>query len=210
MVGIRLIRWVLDDAPKDLPLLELLTLLALAEWARDTTAECWPGRVAIARRLRHSESTADRALRSLTGRGLVDIVQPAAPGRTPIYRLNVRHQVTHVAEPTCVISEPNVRHFRGQRASSGDAQNPQEPSVEPSYPRARADESAAVIKALRDRTGKTIDEHHATLVIKQLLDGRDGVRDRTRYLTGAIAKDPDPGRFLPTCTPPRYQPEENR
>jgi hypothetical protein len=67
-----------------------------------------------------------------------------------------------------------------------------------------------VVKALWDRTGKTIDEHHATLVIKQLLDGRDGVRDRTRYLTGAIAKDSDPCRFLPTCTPPRYQPEENR
>jgi DNA-binding MarR family transcriptional regulator len=209
MVGVRLIRWVLDDAPQDLSLLDLLTLLALAEWARDTTGECWPSRAAIGRRLRRSESTVDRALRSLTGRGLVQIVKPAAPGRTPIYLLNVRHQVTHVQEATCVISEPNVRHFPGQRASSGDAQNPQEPSVEPSYPRARADEVAAVIKALRDRTGKTIDEHHATLVIKHLLDGRDGVRDRIRYLTGAITKDPDPGRFLPTGTPPQYQPEEN-
>jgi hypothetical protein len=59
---------------------------------------------------------------------------------------------------------------------------------------------------LKNRTGKTIDEHHATLVIKQLEDrSKEPIRDRIKYFTGAIAQDPNPGRFLPTPSPPRYE-----
>ena len=77
-------------------------------------------------------------------------------------------------------------------------------------PRASQQGAAAVIEAVRKRTGKTIDAQHAELLIKQLVHGRAGIRDPVAYLTGAIAKDPDPARFLPTPSPPRYHPEENR
>jgi hypothetical protein len=215
-VGIRHIQWALDDVPDDLPPMERLTLVSLAEWARDETGQCWPGREALARRLRRSPSTVERNLRSLINRGLVEIVKGAAPGRHPVYQLNVSHPVTHERESssdtrsgsTCLTSGTNVSRFRVQHVASGDTpKNPQEPSAEPSDPRARANEIAAVIRALQDRTGRTIDEHHAGLVVNQLLDGRrDEIRTTTvRYLTAAIAQDPNPRRFLPTPGPPRYQ-----
>lgn len=73
--------------------------------------------------------------------------------------------------------------------------------------RATIDERSAVRDALLDRTGKKInDEHHLDAVIRQLLDGRPGINDRVRYLRGAITRDPDPDRFLPTPQPPRFQP----
>jgi hypothetical protein len=45
------------------------------------------------------------------------------------------------------------------------------------------------------------------LVIKRLVDGRPRIGDRIKYLTGAIAKDRDPEKFLPTPSPPPYRPE---
>jgi hypothetical protein len=83
-----------------------------------------------------------------------------------------------------------------------------DPSLDPSSnPRAPRSETAAVIDALRERTGKTVDANHAGLVIRQLLSGRDGVKNRVAYLAGVIRKDPEPQRLLPTPSPPRYRAE---
>ncbi len=210
-------------------------LLALAEWANDDTGQCWPGRDSIAQRLRRSPRTVDRVIGALIRRGLVEIVKPAAPNRTSTYQLNVRQLVTHEREstggarsdPTCAKSGPNVRHLGSQRETPGGAQNPQEPSVEPSDQRAREEPSqeelAAMITALRreavrqGRAKSTIDaitEHWAAKVIKQILEDRNGstrdVQHRVRYLVGAVQGDRDPSRFLPTPGPSRYQPERNR
>lgn len=73
---------------------------------------------------------------------------------------------------------------------------------------ARADdETAAVIEAVRDVTGRTIDQNFAKLVIKNVLGNGDserpGVKDRVGYLVKSIRNDPNPAtRFLPTGQPP--------
>ncbi|MGH3963631.1 MAG: helix-turn-helix domain-containing protein [Pseudonocardiaceae bacterium] len=73
-----MIKKVFDHAPADLKPQERLMLLALAEWARDDTGQCWPGRDSIAQRLRCSARTVDRVLRSVIRRGLVEIVKSSA------------------------------------------------------------------------------------------------------------------------------------
>jgi DNA-binding transcriptional ArsR family regulator len=99
-----------------------------------------------------------------------------------------------------------VRSERGTQRSP----LPSYPSRNPHHARAGAharEETLAVIDALERRTGKTVTAEHARLVARQLLEGRT-VRNRSAYLRGAIDRDADPSRFLPTPTPPRYRPEE--
>jgi DNA-binding transcriptional ArsR family regulator len=81
------------------------------------------------------------------------------------------------------------------------------PSKNPHPPRGRREERAAVIDALLERTGKTIDEDHADRVIRQLIAGRD-IRHRAAYLRGAIQRDDRPERFLPTVCPPPFRRED--
>lgn len=81
------------------------------------------------------------------------------------------------------------------------------PSRNPHPPRGRREERSAVIEALLERTGKTIDDDHADRVIRQLLAGRD-IRHRPAYLRGAIARDDRPERFLPTVCPPPFRRED--
>jgi hypothetical protein len=63
------------------------------------------------------------------------------------------------------------------------------------------------VRALHKRTGRSIDRDHASRVVKQLVGNRNGVRDRLAYLVGAITRDPEPARFLPTPSPPPYRGE---
>jgi hypothetical protein len=77
-------------------------------------------------------------------------------------------------------------------------------SSESRHPRATP-ERAAVVDALRARTGREIDGRQADAVITQLIGDRDDIRNPVAYLRSAINRDPDPGRFLPTPIPPRFQ-----
>lgn len=69
---------------------------------------------------------------------------------------------------------------------------------------ATAGEITAVRKAVFNATGKLVPDDHAVLIVRQLLADRPAVRNREAYLTGAIQRDKDPHRFLPTPMPPRY------
>lgn len=101
-------------------------------------------------------------------------------------------------------------HLRAERRSSPSERRlqasplPSVPSENPQISARDTDECTAVIGALRARTGKTIGEDHAQRVVDQILDGRT-VRNRRAYLAGAIERDADPHRFLPTPTPPPFR-----
>ncbi|MGH3777643.1 MAG: hypothetical protein ACRDRR_18260 [Pseudonocardiaceae bacterium] len=232
-MGIKLVAEVLDET-QHVPLLERMTLAALAEWARDETGQCWPGRPEISRRLGRAPRTVDRVMASLIGRGLVEIVTPAAPGRTPVYRLNVRQQMAHEraspdgarSESTCATSGVNVRHFRPQRAPSGGAQNPQEPSVEPSPTRvpARASDPSRNGRAPRpawlDEAIAVVAEHLAVVKPHKTYDPRDLAESITGFMSGKTVTKPlafirtcaaeNPLQFEPTPSPPRYRREDHQ
>jgi hypothetical protein len=61
-----------------------------------------------------------------------------------------------------------------------------------------------VVETIREVTGRTVDPFHARLVVRQLVGDRAGVRNPAAYVAGAIRRDADPGRFLPTPVPPRF------
>lgn len=225
MMGIKLITEVLDYAPAALTPPERLLLVALAETARDGTRMCWPGMATLTRRTGLSDRHVRRVLTELGQRGYEVRVQSgvdkngqpvfASKGHRTVYQVPVFRQrgtpTAALKEDAHVrLSDPKVDTPGTQRRTPTVAKediyvppSPQEPSKQPSNHRAD-DEIAVVIDALRNRTGKIVDGHHATLVIKQLVDGRDV--DRIKYLRGAIAKDLNPTRFLPTPVPPPYRP----
>lgn len=74
---------------------------------------------------------------------------------------------------------------------------------------------AAIVDAVRERTGATVPLDWAPRVRDCILDGDDGqrdVHDRKAYILAAIRKEPDPrGRFLPSqhttpTAPPKRRP----
>lgn len=65
------------------------------------------------------------------------------------------------------------------------------------------DDLVAVIRAVEEATGKTIDGDHAAKVLRQLVNGRGDVQRPGRYAAAAIRNDANPTRFLPTPIPPR-------
>jgi hypothetical protein len=226
-MGFKLVDEVLDHAPAELTTPERFLLVLLAKAARDEARTCWPGMDTLARQMGISERRVRQLLNQLAQRGYEVRVPSgvdkngmpvfASKGHATVYRLPVFDPAK--GEEPCRLSTPERgKHSaafgdgkggssRSQRRKDSVAKAvgvlppfSQEPSGEPSDPRARADEVAAVIGALRDRTGKTVNEHHAGLVVDQLLAARrDGeIRTTTvRYLTGAIRRDANPGRFLP-------------
>jgi hypothetical protein len=70
-VSIRYVATVLDNLP-DVKGTEALVLVALADYASDDTRECWPSIGTLARRARCDRRTAQRCLKSLEQRGLID------------------------------------------------------------------------------------------------------------------------------------------
>ena len=115
----RLVREVLDYAPEDLPRLELLVLLSLAESAqeRDRTARYHTSTVELARRVRSTPGTVRNALGTLRGRGLVQpIHDKVKPGLAQEYRLTPlgehhRHATTRREE-----AADNVHRLTPRRA----------------------------------------------------------------------------------------------
>lgn len=226
-VGIRLITEVFDHAPTELTSGERVLLLALAESARDETRTCWPTMETLIHRTGLSDSGVRKTLARLADRGY-ELREAAGTdkngkpvfacrGHATVYRLPTfavkAGPQSHLKGGTTVppseekggTTVPERRYHSPEKAVPQSRPSPQ-PLREPSnHPRARADdETAAVIEALRERTGKIINENHATLVIKQLVEGRNGIRNRLAYLAGAIARDPNPDRLLSTPVPPRY------
>lgn len=70
-MSIRYVATVLDNLP-DVRGTEALVLVALADYASDDTRECWPSIGTLARRARCDRRTAQRCLKSLEKRGLID------------------------------------------------------------------------------------------------------------------------------------------
>lgn len=141
-MGLNLIKWALEHGPPGLSPLQRVGLLALCEWARDETGECWPGRLALAHRLERSERTADRVLESLVTAGVVVRVSPAAPERRPVFRI-VRQQVAHERGTTGgARTRANVRQIGGvvghevshERETADGAPSRQGSRQEPSAP----------------------------------------------------------------------------
>lgn len=65
--------------------------------------------------------------------------------------------------------------------------------------------ATAVRERLQSMTNSKITEQHAAAVVAQILEGASGeIRRPTAYVLGAIDRDADPRRFLPTPVPPRY------
>lgn len=233
MVGIRLIVEVLDHAPAELTAQERLLLVAIAEAARDETRTGWPGMEKLTRRTGLGARSVRDILAQLAERGYeVRVSVGTDKNGKPVFAhrgQRTAYQLPHFhlrRQDSATFKAAGSRHLPAEKAAGSGRErrqdpvtkaaescrpSPQEPSEEPSDPRARADDdTAAVIGALRERTGKTIDEHHAALIVRQLLGDRDDIRDPVRYLAGAIRQDGNPQRFLPTPGPPRYRREDHQ
>lgn len=212
---------MLDCAPAELTPAERLLLVAIAEKADEQSRMSWPGMDTLTRRTGLCDRRVRQVLADLAARGYEVRVQRgvdkhgkpvfATKGHRTEYRVpTFRQRRTHtsalkedahvrLSDPKAEISGTQRRKYPVAKEDVGFRPSPQEPSREPSNQRARADdEVTAVIEALRDRTGKIIDEHRAAKVIMQLeAASSEPIRHRVNYFTGAIRKDPDPGRFLP-------------
>jgi hypothetical protein len=232
-MGIRLVDEVLDHAPADLTPTQRLLLVAIAHAARDSTRKGWPGRERLVQRTGLTQRSLRRVLDELAARGL-ELREATGVGRDgrPVYASRGHATVYRVPDLAPVKGgrpQPPSEEVKGDAGRSlsgekgGHARSERGPLVvrkgavddppslqEPSGTRdarAHARLVPVVMEALRERTGRTIDHDHATRVVRQLLGDRDGIRDPARYLAGAIAKDPEPTRFLPTPTPPRFRSE---
>jgi hypothetical protein len=221
-MSIRLMVEMLDHAPAELTPSERLLLVAIAEKANEQTRMSWPGMDTLTQRTGLSDRRVRQVLADLAARGYeVRVASGVDRHGMPVFASKghrTEYRVPAFAQrgtDTAALKGDAHGRLSGAKGGRSGTQrrpdpvakgagsgrpSPQEPSREPSNQRARADEVAAVIGALRDRTGKTVNETHAGMVVDQLLDGRrnGGIHTTTvRYLTGAIARDSDPSRFLP-------------
>lgn len=66
-----------------------------------------------------------------------------------------------------------------------------------------------IISEIAQRTGKTIGRAAAARIRGELLDkARGTISDSRAYLRRCILREPDPARWLPTPTPPKYSREK--
>lgn len=109
-VSIRYVAAVLDNLP-EVKGTEALVLVALADYASDETRECWPSIATLARRARCDRRTAQRCLKSLEQRGLIDrAIGGHQYGRNSAsrYRLKFDH-AGHVVADTDPVPYPQGR-----------------------------------------------------------------------------------------------------
>lgn len=69
--------------------------------------------------------------------------------------------------------------------------------------RSTEDEIESIIKAIRDRSGASVDREWAQRVRDQVLGARDNIRDPAAYCRRVIMGAP-PETYRPTPTPPRF------
>lgn len=117
-MSIRYVATALDCFP-EVKGTEALVLVALCDYASDDTRECWPSISTVARRARCDRRTAQRSLKSLELRGLVDrAIGGHQYGRNTAtrYRLKFGHdgKVVPDVEPLEVI-------HKGRRNAAGGA-----------------------------------------------------------------------------------------
>jgi DNA-binding MarR family transcriptional regulator len=229
-VGVNLIVEVLDHAPDGLTAGERLLLVVLAEQARDTTRIALPGEDVMAHRTGMTDRTVRRALARLCDAGVIERValgtdragRPvfARRGRRAEFRIAHLSGKADVSDrlpeherrtPESAFPEekggrlgPERRTPRTGKADMQSVRPSVSPVSNPSSARESPDHRHVVIDALHERTGKTITEDHAAAVARQILAGATVRSTPERYLRGVIERDPDPHRFLPTPTPPRY------
>jgi len=213
-MSVQAIRWAMKQQV-DGPAVKA-ALLVIAEHA-NPDGLCWPSVSKLAEEACTDPRSMRRFLTRLRDAGLLDI--EASTGRLNRYRLRMETPDTQsgvtedsqsgVAPRTDSPPTPDSQSphpgptVRGPRTHSQP--NHQEPSRNRQIP-ARESEAArsAAIATILERTGKTISEEHASLVVRQLTEGRAGIRSLKRYVVSAIERDPDPRRFLPTPMPPRF------
>lgn len=225
-MGVRLFVEALDHAPATLISEELLLLLIICEDANDETRQGWPGMPLLMRRSRKSESTVRRLLTGLETKKAIRRLNArrVQPGAVPVVA-HRGHRTTFYVEPMAPESsgtshtealtherhsDEKGAHARAERRSpvSGKALTRERPSphVPSSSPHPGPDPSdpaavAAVVEALRVRTGVTVGEAWAIRVAAQLLAGRGGITAPARWLTAVIQRDTNPQRLLPTPDP---------
>ena len=217
------ILWAVHDAP-DVPARCVAVLVGLASHADDHGRNAYPSETTLAGYARKSVRQVRRDLRDLERVGLIrrgdqSAVAHVRPDRRPtVYDLAMDRTSTSARSST------SGRTCRAERADTHDRNGRTPTSAERSFkgPRtvhartrahahARDDDQALtdlVIEELRRRTGRTVDTAHARLVIRQLAGERADIRDPRAFLATAIRADINPGRLLPTPTPPRYEREE--
>lgn len=214
---------VIRNAPAELTKGQRLVLLVCAFDFNDQTRAGWPGDDLLTKGTGMTSRGVRKAIEGLVELGVVERV-PLGHDKTgaPIYahagrraRFRIRevvHRPLKKAEPGFPLSAGERRHQRAEKAA------PASRKAAPGFPRpvissqrssqsarATADDLSPVIEAVEDMTGKTIDGDHAARIVRQVLDGRAGIRDHARYAAAAIRQDPKPQRFLPTPQPPPYQ-----
>lgn len=166
-----------------------------------------------------SRDSLSRAITGLVSGGWLVVVEKARQHRSARYRLVIptlpSSPDTGRLEPA---SSPESGPLNG--AQQSDFGSPAVRFPPPSSPdsgpdlskisptdQSRAREpstlAAVVVDALRERTGRTIDHDHADRVARQILGDRD-ITAPLHFVVGAIKKDANPGRFLPTPTPPPF------
>lgn len=168
-VSIRYVAAVLDHVP-NLTATEKLILVALADYASDDTRQCWPSIKTIARRACCDRRTAQRRLRTLEARGLIET---AAGGHqygrnsSSSYRLKFDHH-GQIVEDTY----PQGRHDAAGGAApvrdKGGAQNTQgrhsaapsviDPSSDPKRATKVAGTKMARVRAAAARTDDELEE----------------------------------------------------
>jgi len=189
-VGIRLIVEVLDSAPETLTYRERYVLLVLAEAARDSTRQCWPGvedNPDVVRRLRMGRTQRYSAIKTLVDKGALVRVKRGQKYVRAVYAIPpfaAQHPETSDAEEGLSVRETRTQNdFQRpgfQRSASGFSAfsvretrtpSPQSPQ-DPSSPRAR------VARTLR-AAGVTEDE--MTRVI-EIIEARYKPRDMSAYV----------------------------
>jgi hypothetical protein len=214
-VSLKAITWALREAP-DVPASCVAVLIGLADHVDDNGRNAYPSESTIAKYARKTVRQVRRDLRELERLGLIRRGNQSTVSRLPPqYRPTVydialdrtpmsapERTPTSGLDRTPMAARPDT-HVRPDRTPMSANPSFNRPGTIQSA-RANADAVTTVIHGLRERTGKTIGEEHAALVVRQLLEGRAGIRDHCRYLSGAIRNDANPHRFLPTPTPPRF------
>ncbi len=231
MMGIRLIKEVLEHAPPDLTSGERLLLLVLAEDANDISRKGWPGMETVTRRSGLSERGVRKTLERLAERGYelrvavgtdkngktvfacrghatVYLFPAFAPsdGGTPVPALKEKGG-TGVPERRYCSTEKAVPQYRpSSQVPSRSPQTPSGKNLNGNGKPGWLDSSVDLVAArLTKATGRTYDRRDLTESVLGFLSGK------TVTNPGAFIRkcaDDNPLQFMPTPSPPRYQREE--